>query len=72
MKRRICALLLLPLLAVAAEREPPPTVAAALAQAQREHVPLFVDFQAQWCYSCYFMATHVLTGAQWDDAADYG
>ena len=69
MKRRICALLLLPMFAIAAEHEPAPTVEAALAQAQREHVPLFVDFQAQWCYSCYYMASHVLTGAQWQAAS---
>jgi len=41
------------------------TVDAALAAAQREHRPVLLDFQAQWCYSCYYMATHVLTGAQW-------
>jgi len=57
--------LLLPLLAFADQREAAPTVDAALAQAQRQHVPLFVDFQAQWCYSCYYMATHVLNGPQW-------
>lgn len=56
---------LLPLLAFAAAHEAP-TVDAALAEAQREHVPVFVDFQAQWCYSCYFMATHVLNGPQWE------
>ena len=56
--------LLLPLLAFADQSEAP-TVDAALAQGQREHVPVFVDFQAQWCYSCYFMATHVLNGPQW-------
>ncbi len=26
---------------------------------------MFLDFSAPWCYSCYFMATHVLTGAEW-------
>ena len=56
--------LLLPLLAFADQREAS-TIAAALAQARHEHVPVFVDFQAQWCYSCYFMATHVLNGPQW-------
>jgi thiol:disulfide interchange protein len=44
----------------------PQTIDEALQQAQREHLPVFADFQAQWCYSCYFMATHVLNGAQWD------
>jgi hypothetical protein len=41
------------------------TVDEALHAAAREHRPLLLDFQAQWCYSCYFMATHVLTGPQW-------
>ena len=52
-------------LAHAADPTKTETVDAALAAAQREHRPLFLDFQAQWCYSCYFMATHVLTGPQW-------
>jgi len=43
-------------------------VDAGLAAAAREQRPLLLDFQAQWCYSCYFMATHVLTGPQWQDA----
>lgn len=62
--RYLLPALLLPLLAFADQREAP-TVDAALAQARRGHMPLFVDFQAQWCYSCYFMATHVLNGPQW-------
>ena len=62
MKRLLAVTALLPLLAFAREA----TVDEALAQAQREHVPVFVDFQAQWCYSCYFMATHVLNGPQWE------
>ena len=44
------------------------TVDEALAAAAREHRPLLLDFQAQWCYSCYFMATHVLTGPEWQKA----
>ncbi len=44
----------------------PQTIDEALQQAQREHLPVFADFQAQWCYSCYFMAMHVLNGPQWD------
>jgi len=51
-----------------AAADAPPRVDAGLAAAAREQRPLLLDFQAQWCYSCYFMATHVLTGAQWDDA----
>lgn len=49
----------------AAESSPSQTVDAALAQAQREHRPLLIDFSAQWCYSCYYMATHVLNGPEW-------
>jgi hypothetical protein len=51
--------------ACAAESDTPQTVDAALAAAQREQRPLFIDFQAQWCYSCYYMATHVLSGPKW-------
>jgi len=65
--KRILLVLLLSACGVAQASDPTPaeTVDAALAAAQREHRPLFLDFQAQWCYSCYFMATHVLTGPQW-------
>ena len=37
----------------------------ALKQAQAQQLPLLVDFHAPWCYSCYYMATNVLTGAEW-------
>src|ERR1700684_1267477 len=50
----------------AAESSKPLTIDDALKQAQREHLPVFADFQAQWCYSCYFMATHVLNGPEWE------
>jgi thiol-disulfide isomerase/thioredoxin len=43
----------------------PATVDDALAQAKKTHTPVLVDFGAPWCYSCYFMATHVLNGPQW-------
>jgi thiol-disulfide isomerase/thioredoxin len=61
------ALLLSALCATAsgAEKAAATTVDEALAAAAKEHRPLLLDFQAQWCYSCYFMATHVLTGPQW-------
>ncbi len=52
----------------AANDEAPKTVDAALAAAAHEQRPLLLDFQAQWCYSCYFMATHVLTGPLWQTA----
>lgn len=45
----------------------PASIDAALAQAKRENKPVLIDFQAVWCYSCYFMASHVLNGKEWDD-----
>ncbi|MGQ0622859.1 MAG: thioredoxin family protein [Panacagrimonas sp.] len=39
--------------------------AAARAQAAERRVPLLVDFRAPWCYSCYYMARNVHTGAPW-------
>ncbi len=44
----------------------PATVDEALAQAKKAHQPVLIDFSAPWCYSCYFMATHVLNGKEWD------
>lgn len=44
----------------------PATVDDALAQAKKAHQPVLIDFSAPWCYSCYFMATHVLNGKEWD------
>ena len=41
------------------------TIDEALKLAARQHLPVFADFQAQWCYSCYFMDTHVLNGGEW-------
>ncbi len=64
--KRILAVTLLGLLATnAPARTAPQTLDDALKQAQSEHLPVFADFQAQWCYSCYFMSTHVLTGPEW-------
>lgn len=37
----------------------------ARALAEQRQQPLIVDFHAPWCYSCYYMATHVLSGPQW-------
>ena len=48
----------------AAEKATPATVDAALARAQQEHLPVLIDFSALWCYSCYYMETHVLTGPE--------
>ena len=44
----------------------PATVDEALAQAKKTRTPVLLDFGAPWCYSCYFMATHVLNGAEWN------
>jgi hypothetical protein len=61
----IAAVLLAFASAHAAERATPASVDAALAQAQQEHLPVLIDFSAVWCYSCYYMETHVLTGPEW-------
>lgn len=38
----------------------------ALQLAKREHKPILVDFSAVWCYSCYYMESHVLNGPEWN------
>ena len=38
----------------------------ALVQAREQRLPLVVDFHAPWCYSCYYMANHVLNGPEWE------
>lgn len=49
---------------------PAPVEAVSFEDAQRlareGRMPLLVEFHAPWCYSCYYMATHVMTGPQWD------
>jgi hypothetical protein len=50
----------------AAETSPTRTIDDALQLAKREHQPVLIDFSAVWCYSCYFMATHVLNGPEWE------
>lgn len=51
---------------------PAPALTDPVLSAQREakakRQQLLVEFQAPWCYSCYYMATHVLNGAEWDRA----
>lgn len=53
--------------AVAADTAPT-TIAEALKVAATQHRPVLVDFQAVWCYSCYYMASHVLNGPEWEAA----
>ena len=53
-------------LSTAALAESPKTVDDALAHAKKTHQPVFLDFGAPWCYSCYFMMTHVLNGPEWE------
>lgn len=52
--------------ALAAQAGETERVDDALVQAARAHQPVLLDFSAPWCYSCYFMETHVLNGAEWD------
>jgi thiol-disulfide isomerase/thioredoxin len=50
----------------AAETRAPSTIDEALQASAQQHRPVLVDFQAVWCYSCYYMASHVLNGPEWD------
>lgn len=61
------ALLLIPLATplYATESKAPLTIAEALQLSSQQHRPVLVDFQAVWCYSCYYMASHVLNGPEW-------
>ena len=66
MKKLIAsALFLLLTPAYAADTTAPATIADALKQAAQQHRPVLVDFHAVWCYSCYYMASHVLNGPDW-------
>lgn len=38
----------------------------ALNDAKARQAPVFVDFYALWCHSCFFMDKHVLTGPEWE------
>jgi thiol-disulfide isomerase/thioredoxin len=42
---------------------------AALAESQSSGKPILMDFQAPWCYSCYYMEKHVLEGAAFGAAS---
>ncbi|WP_157956458.1 thioredoxin family protein [Dyella sp. C11] len=50
----------------AAETKAPLTIDEALKASAEQHRPVLIDFQAVWCYSCYYMASHVLTGPEWN------
>lgn len=65
MKRVLCAIVLASTTFLAQAGEVG-TVDAALARARQAHQPVFIDFTAPWCYSCYYMASHVLSGAEWE------
>ena len=45
---------------------PTASLEAALKQARARHAPVLIDFYAPWCYSCYYMAKNVKTGAEWE------
>lgn len=67
MKNLLIAIVLLAFgAAQAAEPGTAQSMDAAMALAKREHRPLLIDFTAVWCYSCYYMATHVLNGPEWN------
>jgi len=66
MKKILAATLILLIAPLhASESKSPLTIAEALHQAGQQHRPVLIDFQAVWCYSCYYMATHVLNGPEW-------
>jgi thioredoxin-like negative regulator of GroEL len=65
MKRMLPLLILVLAGSLHAAERSAATVDAALVQAKKAHTPLLLDFSAPWCYSCYFMATHVLNGEEW-------
>jgi thiol-disulfide isomerase/thioredoxin len=67
MKRLLVAVLVMFAAPAFAAHGSPSSLDAALAQGKREHKPVLIDFQAVWCYSCYYMASHVLNGKEWND-----
>jgi Thioredoxin-like len=65
MKKLIASALFLLLTPAYAADTTPTTIADALKQAAQQHRPVLIDFHAVWCYSCYYMASHVLNGSDW-------
>lgn len=45
-------------------------ISEALKEARDSGKPVLMDFQAPWCYSCYYMEKHVLYGAGFSKAAE--
>lgn len=70
--RNLVRCLLIPLFAAAVTAHaaesaaPEGALVAAQKQAEAQGSAVIVDFHAPWCYSCYYMASHVLNGAEWD------
>jgi thiol-disulfide isomerase/thioredoxin len=46
------------------------TLSSALEEAKSSGKPVLMDFQAPWCYSCYYMEKHVLEGAAFSKNAE--
>lgn len=44
------------------------SLSAALSEAQAKKASILVDFQAPWCYSCYYMEQKVLSGRKFANA----
>lgn len=60
------ALMLLGASLHAGESKESTSIADAFHTASRQHRPVLIDFHAVWCHSCYYMASHVLTGPAWE------